>query len=53
MQLETKWRRERVKLASAYCCSYPDIELTPRDIERLGKRFEREHQADPGFTALT
>jgi Fe-S-cluster containining protein len=22
----------------AYCCSYPEIEVTPRDIERLGKR---------------
>jgi len=23
----------------AYCCSYPEIEATPRDIERLAKRF--------------
>ena len=23
----------------AYCCSYPEIEVTPRDIERLAKRF--------------
>ncbi len=23
----------------AYCCSYPEIEITPRDIERLGKHF--------------
>lgn len=23
-----------------YCCSYPEIEVTPRDIERLAKRFE-------------
>ena len=22
-----------------YCCSYPEIEVTPRDIERLGKHF--------------
>jgi len=23
----------------AYCCSYPEIEVTPRDIERLAKHF--------------
>jgi len=23
----------------AYCCSYPDIEVTPRDIERLARHF--------------
>jgi Fe-S-cluster containining protein len=22
-----------------YCCSYPEIEVTPRDIERLAKHF--------------
>jgi Fe-S-cluster containining protein len=22
-----------------YCCSYPEIEVTPRDIERLARRF--------------
>src|ERR1051325_7776596 len=22
-----------------YCCSYPEIEITPRDIERLAKHF--------------
>ena len=29
----------------AYCCSYPDIEVTPRDIERLGKRFSLDYRA--------
>jgi Fe-S-cluster containining protein len=23
----------------AYCCSYPEIEVTPRDLERLAKHF--------------
>ena len=23
-----------------YCCSYPEIEVTPRDIERLARHFE-------------
>ena len=23
-----------------YCCSYPEIEVTPREIERLAKHFE-------------
>ena len=22
----------------AYCCSYPEIEVTPRDIQRLAKK---------------
>jgi uncharacterized protein len=35
----------------AYCCSYPDIEVTPRDIERLGKRFELNfREAEERFT---
>ena len=24
----------------AYCCSYPEIEVTPRDIERLARHFD-------------
>src|SRR5918993_4309659 len=28
----------------AYCCSYPEIEVTPRDIERLAKRFELDYR---------
>jgi uncharacterized protein len=24
----------------AYCCSYPEIEVTPRDIQRLAKHFD-------------
>ena len=23
----------------AYCCSYPEIEATPRDIQRLARHF--------------
>ena len=35
----------------AYCCSYPEIEVTPRDIERLGKRFELGYrEAEERFT---
>jgi len=29
----------------AYCCSYPDIEVTPRDIERLARRFALSYAA--------
>ena len=28
-----------------YCCSYPEIEVTPRDIQRLAKRFELDYAA--------
>ncbi len=35
----------------AYCCSYPEIEVTPRDIERLGKHFGLDNrQAEERFT---
>ena len=27
-----------------YCCSYPEIEVTPRDIERLAKHFELSYR---------
>ena len=34
-----------------YCCSYPEIEVTPRDIQRLAKRFELDYaQAEERFT---
>ena len=34
-----------------YCCSYPDIEVTPRDIERLARHFGLEYrQAEERFT---
>jgi Fe-S-cluster containining protein len=34
-----------------YCCSYPEIEVTPRDIERLAKHFGlRYAQAEEKFT---
>jgi len=28
-----------------YCCSYPEIEVTPRDIERLGRHFGLDYRA--------
>ncbi len=28
-----------------YCCSYPEIEVTPRDIQRLAKRFAIDYAA--------
>jgi Fe-S-cluster containining protein len=28
-----------------YCCSYPEIEVTPRDIQRLAKHFDLEYAA--------
>ena len=34
-----------------YCCSYPEIEVTPRDIERLGRHFGLEYkEAEERFT---
>jgi Fe-S-cluster containining protein len=34
-----------------YCCSYPEIEVTPRDIERLGRHFGLEYRvAEERFT---
>src|SRR5438067_7405881 len=39
------------KKCPAYCCSYPEIEVTPRDIERLAKRFGLAYpQAEERFT---
>ena len=36
-----------------YCCSYPEIEVTPRDIERLAKRFDLSYrEAEERFTKL-
>jgi Fe-S-cluster containining protein len=35
----------------AYCCSYPEIEVTPRDIARLAKHFELSYAvAEERFT---
>ena len=28
-----------------YCCSYPEIEVTPRDVQRLAKHFEMDYAA--------
>jgi uncharacterized protein len=34
-----------------YCCSYPEIEVTPRDIERLAKHFDVSYKkAEESFT---
>src|SRR5919198_1545522 len=34
-----------------YCCSYPEIEVTPRDIERLARRFGLSYaRAEVRFT---
>jgi Fe-S-cluster containining protein len=36
-----------------YCCSYPEIEVTRRDIERLAKRFDLAYgEAEERFTKL-
>ena len=29
----------------AYCCSYPEIEVTKRDVARLAKHFELDYTA--------
>ena len=35
----------------AYCCSYPEIEVTPRDIERLARHLGVDYkQAEERFT---
>jgi hypothetical protein len=37
----------------AYCCSYPEIEVTPRDIERLAKHFGLDYaKAEERFTKI-
>jgi Fe-S-cluster containining protein len=37
----------------AYCCSYPEIEVTPRDIERLARYFGIEYKdAEQRFTKV-
>lgn len=37
----------------AYCCTYTDIEVTRRDIERLARRFELDFAtAETRFTKL-
>jgi Fe-S-cluster containining protein len=34
-----------------YCCSYPEIEVTPRDIERLARHFGQSYaQAEEQLT---
>jgi Fe-S-cluster containining protein len=34
-----------------YCCSYPEIEVTPRDVERLAKHFGVSYKvAEERFT---
>ena len=34
-----------------YCCSYPEIEIAPRDIERLAKHFGMDYaKAEERFT---
>jgi len=36
-----------------YCCSYPEIEVTPRDVERLAKRAGLDYRsAEERFTKL-
>jgi uncharacterized protein len=36
-----------------YCCSYPEIEVSPRDIERLAKHFGLTYRlAEERFTKL-
>ena len=35
----------------AYCCSYPEIEVTTRDIDRLARHFDLSYaQAEERFT---
>jgi uncharacterized protein len=35
----------------AYCCTYTEIEVTPRDIERLGRHFGLDYaEAEERFT---
>jgi len=37
----------------AYCCTYSDIEVTPRDVERLAKRFDLDYaHAEERFTKM-
>jgi Fe-S-cluster containining protein len=39
------------KKCPAYCCTYTDIEVTSRDIDRLAKKFDLSYaQAEERFT---
>ncbi len=41
------------KKCPAYCCSYPEIEVTQRDVQRLAKHFGLEFaEADERFTKI-
>src|ERR1700752_1571453 len=43
--------KDSCKKSPAYCCSYPEIEVTPREIERLAKRFDLGYaEAEERFT---
>src|SRR3954469_5337876 len=41
------------KKCPAYCCSYPEIEVTQRDVQRLAKHFGLSFaEADERFTKV-
>jgi hypothetical protein len=37
----------------AYCCSYPEIEVTTRDIERLAKHFDLPYASSSSAPSRT
>ena len=49
--VRAKTQRYSCEKCPAYCCTYTEIEVTPRDIERLAEHFDIAYaQAEEKFT---
>jgi hypothetical protein len=49
--VRAKTQRYSCDKCPAYCCTYTEIEVTPRDIERLARHFDLSYaQAEERFT---
>jgi Fe-S-cluster containining protein len=49
--VRAKTPRYSCEKCPAYCCTYTEIEVTPRDIERLARHFDLTYaQAEERFT---
>ncbi|HET6263944.1 MAG TPA: rRNA adenine N-6-methyltransferase family protein, partial [Usitatibacter sp.] len=49
--VRAKTQRYSCDKCPAYCCTYTEIEVTPRDIERLARHFDLTYaQAEERFT---
>ena len=49
--VRAKTQRYSCEKCPAYCCTYTEIEVTPRDIDRLAQHFDLDYaQAEERFT---